>query len=310
MIQQSLILTGKRKAEWQYSEVAELKADEVLIKTIATAVSIGAQLPQYTGSDWSDPKPVYPRKMGYESFGEIIKAGSGVTSLKVGDKVIAFYGHRNLGIVSALQAFPVPEHIGPKTALLAILSCDAAKGVRKLGAAAQDKVVISGMGTMGLLALHYLKTYFGVKKVDVIEPERGRRGLARQFGADTVYLPDAHPYAVYDGAVECSARNQGFAALQGAVKQDGQICILSDGNREPFTLQPDFFEKELQIVGSSDGRDYRKHAEWFYGMAAETPYIEGIFDYEIESQQLIGCLEALADRTINPIKIAVLFPAG
>lgn len=163
---------------------------------------------------------------------------------------------------------------------------------------------------MGLLALHYLKTFFRVKRVDVIEPDRSRWEMARKFGAETVFSPDAHPYAAYDAAVECSARNQGFAALQGAVKQDGRICILSDGNREPFTLQPDFFEKELQIVGSSDGWDYRKHAKWFYGMAAETPYIEEIFDYEIESQQLIGCLEALADGTINPIKIAVLFPGG
>lgn len=48
-----------------------------------------------------------------------------------------------------------------------------------------------------------------------------------------------------------------------ALKTNGKICILSDGNIEELTLTANFYQKELQIIGSSDGYDYQKHADWF-----------------------------------------------
>ena len=55
----------------------------------------------------------------------------------------------------------------------------------------------------------------------------------------------------------------GSILLQKALKTNGKICILSDGNIEELTLTANFYQKELQIIGSSDGYDYQKHADWF-----------------------------------------------
>ena len=260
MIQRSLQLMGKGNMAWQESELPPLGKDEVLIKTIATAISVGADLPQYEQSDAADPFPVYPRKVGYESYGEVVAIGSSVRTLKTGDKAIAFYGQKNFGIVKADNAFSVAEHNDSRTALLAILSCDAAKGVRKLNPDKQSRVMVTGMGTMGLLVVHYLKNFFKVQHVDVIEPDAGRWNVAETFGVTAIYSPADCPEDFYDFGIECSATNEGFACLQQALKSQGEICVLSDGNKETLALQPEFFEKELRIVGSSDGWDYREHA--------------------------------------------------
>lgn len=305
MIQRSLELTGKRQMEWCEKEVPELAKDEVLIGTIATAISIGAELPQFRGQDPTDPVPDYPRKVGYESFGEILQTGSSVESLTAGDKAIAFYGQKNFGVVKADQAFKVPENTDSKTALLAILSCDAAKGVRKLNPSPEAKVIVTGMGTMGLLAVYYLKNFYKVQHVDVVEPDPNRWNLANSFGVTTIYSSDDYPQNRYDFGIECSAVDEGFATLQKAVKSHQEICILSDGNKGTFTLQPEFFEKELRIVGSSDGWDYKKHMEWFLESAKAAPYINEIFELEIDSTEISECFRKLDNREINPVKILV-----
>ena len=50
MKQKSLILTGPKNLKWEKYSMSPLKKDEVLIKTIAGAISIGAELPQYNES--------------------------------------------------------------------------------------------------------------------------------------------------------------------------------------------------------------------------------------------------------------------
>ncbi|OGX80341.1 alcohol dehydrogenase [Exiguobacterium sp. SH31] len=308
MIQDSLKLTGKKRLRWDSRQLPTLAPDEVLIETITTSVSIGAELPQYEANDLTDPTPDYPRKVGYESYGVVIKTGIDVTSLHVGDRVLAFYGQQSYGVVSAHKAFYVPAEIDDKSALLAILSCDAAKGVRKLNPSPSDSVIVAGMGTMGLLAVYYLKAFYGVAKVDAIELDPGRRELAKSFGVGVVYTPNEVEFDCYDYGIECSARNVAFALLQQAVKPGRSICVLSDGNKETLVLQPEFYEKELQIMGSSDGWDYPEHFQWYFESVQRAEYVKQIFDMEIQRDDLIQTFSELSERIINPLKIVVAYP--
>ncbi|KAB2862504.1 MAG: zinc-binding dehydrogenase [Exiguobacterium chiriqhucha] len=308
MIQQSLILMGKKRLHWDSRQLPVLAPDEVLIQTLTTSVSIGAELPQYEANDLTDPTPDYPRKVGYESYGVIIDIGSDVTSLQIGDRVLAFYGQQAYGIVSEHKAFHVPAEIDDKSALLAILSCDAAKGVRKLNPSPTDTVIVAGMGTMGLLAVYYLKAFYGVAKVDAIESDPTRRELAKAFGVGSVYAPNEMGFDCYDYGIECSASNAAFALLQQAVKPGQSICVLSDGNKETLVLQPEFYEKELQVIGSSDGWDYPEHFQWYFESVQRAEYIKQIFDMDIQRDDLIRTFSELSERTINPLKIAVTYP--
>lgn len=160
----------------------------MLVRTIAGAISIGAELPQIRGNDLTDPFPIYPKETGYESYAQVLAVGTDVTQFQVGDRLLAFYGHRDVALVEASKAIPVPDGISAKLALLNILSCDVAKGVRKLAPLPTDSVLVTGMGVMGLLTFFYLRHYYQVERIIVSEPDPVRAALALRLGA-TIRLP-------------------------------------------------------------------------------------------------------------------------
>jgi alcohol dehydrogenase len=310
MIQTVLELKAKKTWKWTTKTIPPLKEDEILIKTVAGAISIGAELPQYNETDLTDDPPSYPKETGYESFGKVIAIGEAVKGFKIGDLAIAFYGHKDYGVVKESKAIFVPVGIHHADALLVILSCDAAKGCLKLNPKATDRVAVTGAGTMGLLAVYFLKEYMNVRHIDMIEP-RGTRGrLARKLGAETIYHNvNAYPSNYYDYGLECSGFNKGFKFLQKSLKQEAEICILSDGNKEPFVLQPDFYRKELKVVGSSDGWDYKKHSKWYFEQIKDkSSGLRELFEKTINFEELPECFEELDTGNSSPIKVLVNYP--
>lgn len=298
-----LVLNAPRKLEWISEEDSGLSEDEIRVETHACGISIGAEMPQYLGVDPTDVEPVYPRKVGYESAGRVIEIGRSVTDFKVGNRVISFYGQQTFGVTPSKKAVRIPADVEWKYALLNTLSCDAAKGVQKLNLSKEDRVLVTGAGTMGVLAVHFLKHHLGVRYVDVVEPDEARHSLPLRLGADRIYRSEAEIEDPYDAGLECSAHSAAFLTLMNAMKPDGTICVLSDGNRDEFTLPSSFFEKELKIVASSDGYDYRKHGEWFFSTFEETPYLTDLFEREIIRDQAIACFEEM--ESVRPLKVFV-----
>ncbi|MGI8279683.1 zinc-dependent alcohol dehydrogenase [Bacillus mycoides] len=307
MKQNSLILYGKKELKWAQKELPSLEKDEVLVKTIAGAISIGAELPQYMETDLTEKSPHYPKETGYESYGEIIEVGDEVKTLKIGDRVVAFYGHKDYGVIKNYKAILVPKGIHYSDALLTILSCDSAKGVLKLNPKKEDKIIVTGMGTMGLLAVYFLKEYMNVYHVDVLEPNQSRGDLAKLLGAKNVFNDMSEcPQDLYSYGLECSGYKEVFNSLQKALLQGAGLCILSDGNKEIFELQPEFYKKELKIIGSSDGWDYKKHSEWYFeNVKQKGSLLINLFELKIEKGQLIQCFKDLNEGKVNPLKVLI-----
>jgi alcohol dehydrogenase len=212
--------------------------------------------------------------------------------------------------VPAASVISVPDDISDALALLAILSCDVAKGVRKLAPRPEQPIVISGAGEIGLLAL-FMLTALGCYLVDVIEPLPIRRTLARRLGARAVFAPDALTSRADDYALgfECSSRDEAFALLQQLMQPQGHICILADGNLEPLTLTAAFHHKELHIVGSSDGWDYRAHAAWYFHILRQRAVpLEALFDRQVQAADLAATFAGIADGSTSCIKVLVQYP--
>src|SRR6266567_6238043 len=188
MQSRSLLLTAPRQLEWVAENLPSLQPDEILVQTRAGAISIGAELPQYTGTARSTGSPRYPHMTGYESIGTVVACGSQVKNLYVGQRVVAFYGHRTHAIVPEHKAIPVSDDISDALALLTILSCDVSKGISKVVLDGTEPVLVTGAGTIGLLTVFMLKAT-GSQNVDVIEPHAKRRALAKLFGAREALNP-------------------------------------------------------------------------------------------------------------------------
>jgi alcohol dehydrogenase len=304
----SLVLAAPRRLEWAEEPLGEPATGMVLVRTLAGAISIGSELPHYAGASRTGPAH-YPRMTGYESLGVVEAIGPGVERVRAGERVVAFYGHRTAASVPEQKAILVPDDIPDALALLTILTCDAAKGVRRVAPSPAEPALLTGAGAMGLFTLFMLKAY-GVENVDVVEPDAQRRELARMLGARDVLLPDVAttgqaPYAV---GFECSARDAAFGLLQGRVAPGGQICVLSDGNVEPLTLTPAFHEKELRAVGSSDGWDYQQHSAWYFDYVKTTAtQVADVFQLEVAADALPETFERLARGEITPAKVLVRY---
>lgn len=303
----SLLLTAPQHLEWVSAELPPLGAYDVLVQTRTGAISIGSELPHYRGTVRGSRPVAYPCMTGYESVGTVLACGSAVQRIRPGDRVIAFYGHRTHAIVPEAKAIVVPDDISDALAMLTILSCDAAKGVRKVAPQPEEAVLVTGAGTMGLLTLFILKAY-GVASVDVVEPRVERHTLAYKLGASHVFQPQDVLAASgsYVPGFECSSRNTAFTLLQQKMQRDGRICITSDGNIEPLVLAPAFHEKELQLVGSSDGWNYFEHATWYFQEVRQHPtYLEELFEVRVPVGELIATFAQLATGAIQPVKVLV-----
>ncbi len=309
MRRRSLLLTGPERLEWVEEELPPLQPDELLIQTDAGAISIGAELPQYRGNARHSAPARYPHMTGYESVGKVIACGAQVQRFSLGDRVVAFYGHRTHGIIAEARAIQVPEGVSDALALLAILTCDVAKGIRKLAPQYDQAVLVNGAGAIGLLTLFLLRA-IGVQAVDVVEPLAERRARAEQLGARLALSPEemAARDRTYTIGFECSSRQAGFAFLQERMQPGGRICILSDGNVEPLILTPAFHEKELLVVGSSDGWDYQVHAAWYFHLVrSDARGLEQVFDYSTTANDLIETFARLASGAIGPVKVLVSY---
>ncbi|HEY7340320.1 MAG TPA: zinc-binding alcohol dehydrogenase [Ktedonobacterales bacterium] len=303
----SLILTSPRRLKWEETDVAELQNDDVLIQTRFGAISIGTEIPNYMGTARHSKLLTFPIMTGYESLGTVVKFGPAVTHLHPGDRVVAFYGHRTYWVTNADRVIAVPTTISDAQALLVILTCDVAKGIRKLAPTPEQHVVITGAGAIGLLTLALLRAY-GVQTIDMVEPLAQRHVKAYQLGAAHVWSPDelAQTEQRYPIGLECSSNNAAFQTLQEHMDAGGRICILADGNLEPLSLTPTFHERELTIVASSDGWDYQAHAAWYFPWVqmAGLP-IEILFEETISAETLPETFERLATQSPRPLKVLV-----
>ena len=310
--QQSLLLHAPRQVAWVEAALPPLGPHDLLLRTRAGAISMGTELPAYQGRSRSHVLPTYPTMTGYESLADVVACGAAVHDIAAGDRVVAFYGHRTAAVVPAARVVPVPADIPDARALLLILACDTARGVTRVSPQSTDRVLITGAGTIGLLALFNLRAR-GVQHIDVMEPLGPRRTMARDWGAGRTIDPASeHPASShYQVGFECSSCDAAFHLLQDALVPQGQVCILADGNVEPLTLSPAFHVKELTVVGSSDGLDYREYATWYWEVVRQTQVpLERLFEWTVAAETLPDVFADLAQGRVQPLKVLIQYSDG
>lgn len=308
----SLLLQEANQQAWIDTPLPALEPDDLRLRTRTGAISLGTEIPLYEGKSRGSHTRAYPFMTGYESVAEVVACGATVKDVQVGDRVVAFYGHRTAAVVPADKVVPVPADIPDELAVLLILACDTAKGVSKIPLDPGDCVAIAGGGPIGLLTLFNLHAH-GLRHITLIEPVSARRDLALRFGAQSTISPNsvactdyAHSFCA---GFECSSRDNAFHLLQDLMQPHGTICIVADGNLEPLTLAPTFHAKELTVVGSSDGLDYWAYAQWFWQQVRSSTYpLEELFQRTVDATSLPQAFASLARAVHRPLKVLVRYP--
>lgn len=293
---------------WVESALSPPGPTEIIVRTEAGAISIGSELPIYTGEARTFLPATYPKMTGYENVARVVTVGNDVAGFTAGDRVVATSGHRTAALIPASSAIKFPDEIDDAVAILLILTRDVAKGIAKLQLSPGEPILVTGGGAIGQLTVWSLAQR-GLGPVDLAEPIEFRRNLALALGARGACHPDDLPSSpTYDASFECSSANAGFGALQRAMRPGGRICVLADGLREPLTLATEFHERELTVAGSSDGLDYHQHARWYFPAALRHgENVRRLFDLTITADEISTTFASLAVNRHAAIKVLVRY---
>ncbi|GAB4839801.1 hypothetical protein Ancab_020511 [Ancistrocladus abbreviatus] len=225
--------------------VPELKDDQVLIKVAAAAlnpVDFKRRFGKFKATDSS-----LPTVPGYDVAGVVVKVGSQVKELKVGDEV---YGDINERALEGPKQFgSLAEYTAVEEKLLAVkpknldfvqaaslpLAIETAyEGLERAGfSAGKSILVLGGAGGVGSLVVQLAKQVFGASRVAATS-STGKLEFLKSLGVDLAIdytkekfedLPEKFD-VVYDAVGECERAVK-------AVKEGGSIVVLTGAVTPP-----------------------------------------------------------------------------
>jgi len=135
----------------------------------------------------------YPRYIGHEVAGEILKVGSHVKQFKVGDRVAAWADGRGYAeeiAVSTEFLSLISDEIPYEHALSEPIACTT-NAVLRTNVQLGDTIALVGMGFMGLIMLQELRL-IGAKKIIAVDVRKEMLELSAKLGADIQLNPDEH----------------------------------------------------------------------------------------------------------------------
>jgi threonine 3-dehydrogenase len=238
--------------EMQEAPVPAIGAGEVLV-AVETASVCGTDLHIYQWDEWAQARINPPYIPGHEFCGTVAAIGEGVRGVAVGDFVSA---EMHVACGHCLQCRSGQAHVCQFVQILGVDADGAfadyvripATNVWKLdpriprefgslfdpfgnavhtvlsGTIAGQTVAVTGCGPIGLFSIAVAKAC-GAARIFAIEPNEGRRELARVMGAD-VLLDPRHENA--EGEVKAATGGNGVDVL---LEMSGHASAIAQGFR-------------------------------------------------------------------------------
>ncbi len=258
---QAIVLQKANKLKLQSAAYHADQPDDVLIKTIASTITPGYDRLLLTNKPVSSRVFKYPLMPGSEAIGQVIQTGPEVTDLQPGDFVYAFKADRWEGVEpyagchaeiiptsrrNLLALGRHPEHRDLLTGLLGY----ALSAIEKVSVNAESKVLVLGLGSVGLMVSEYLHS-LGCIHVDAVEifGIRGQLSHAEHIALD---LDDFTPEFnnSYDLIIETTGRILLIEKAVRLMKQQAMVLLM--GNYEVMAYDYRLIQhKEPAIISSS-----------------------------------------------------------
>jgi polar amino acid transport system substrate-binding protein len=176
-----------------------------------------------------------PIPLGYSIAGEVLEVGRSVQGFAVGDRVACagagLANHAEINAVPKNLAVRIPDGVNDEDAAFVTLGAIALQGVRLAVPTLGERVVVMGLGLIGLLTVQLLKA--NGCRVLGFDPNAERAVLARELGADVV-ISDSLPEAV-----------GGFTGGWGA---DAVILTASTKSSEPINIAAEVSRLKGRVV--------------------------------------------------------------
>ncbi|MBP2630446.1 MAG: L-threonine 3-dehydrogenase [Firmicutes bacterium] len=321
-------------------EIPEIRENEVLIRVKAAGIC-GSDIHIYHGKN---AFATYPRVVGHEFVGEIVKVGAKVDKFKIADRVtvdpVVSCGtcypcrigrhnvckslnvmgvHRDGGYqeyvaVDCDQVYLLPEGLSWECAATIEPYTIAAQVIERGRLKKEDQVLICGAGPIGLIILQAVKMVGA--KVAIVDIVESRLAKAKELGADLIInskitdmTKEVMKFTKDDGASLIFEATGNIHLLETCIHEiaspAGRVVVLGFSKEEVKISQVDIMSKELEIIGTRlNNKKFDQVIMWF-SKGLVNP--EKIISHTFEFKQIKQAFELSESSPEKVCKIIIKF---
>jgi len=273
------VLHGVGDVRIEERPVPEPGPREVLVEVGAVGVC-GSDIHYYEHGRIGDHVVRAPMVLGHESAGRVAAVGAQVSRHAVGDRVtlepgvpcgrcrecragrynlcpdVVFFAtppidgaFANFVAIHEDFAFALPDALSDEVGALMEPLSVGIWACRKAGVTAGERVLVTGAGPIGLLALQVARA-FGATEVTVSDTNEHRLAFAARTGATRTVEPGEDVGEV-DALIECSGHPAALAAGVAAVRPAGTAVVVGMGPGETAELPLALIQtREIWLTGT------------------------------------------------------------
>lgn len=287
-----VVLPGNRTVEFREFEVPEPGQGQVLLKMKASSIcgsDIRAIYREHLGKG---PEAYQGVIAGHEPSGQVFKVGPAVKRFKEGDRVIVYHisgcglchdcrmgyqiscsskmraaygwqrdgGHADYLLAEERDLVHLPEPLTYQDGALCACGFGTCyEALERIKVSGRDRVLIVGLGPVGLAALMLARTMGATRLIGVDVVEQRIRLAEKLALADVVLKADnTTPDKIKDvtdgfgteASIDCSGSSDGrLLAIQGT-RQWGRVVFVGEGGTVSFEPSRDIIHKQISIYGS------------------------------------------------------------
>ena len=282
MIQlKQILFTKTRTAEYVCfgeMDTDKLGENEVLVKSFFTTISTGTEKANILGVENVGPKEKiarFPRGLGYNCAGEVVKVGANVKKVAVGDRVVVYWSwHKNYNIVNESRVVKIDhENVLYQDAALSFIATFPLAAIRKVRLEMGESLMVMGLGLLGQLAIKLARAA-GACPIIACDPIQERRQEALRNGADYAFDPFDENFInqvkeVTNGgvntAIEVTGVGAGLDETLDCMAKFGRVALLGCTRSSDFSI--DYYKKVhcpgITLVGAHTNA--RAETESSYG---------------------------------------------
>jgi 2-desacetyl-2-hydroxyethyl bacteriochlorophyllide A dehydrogenase len=220
-------------------DLPDTGAGQTLVRTLYSGISAGTELLAYRGEldpslpldeslEGLDGTFAYPFQYGYSCVGRV-EQGDG--SLETGTLVFAFRPHQDRFVATTGELVPIGD-VDPRQATLFPLVETALQVVLDAGAVLEERVVVLGLGAVGLLTAVLLER--AGARVTAVDPKPWRRAVAESVGLQAVAADGVDgPVSL---VVEASGNPDALRQALDLLAHEGHVLVASWYGEKEATL--------------------------------------------------------------------------
>lgn len=260
--------------------VPEPGAREVLVEISAVGVC-GSDVHYYEHGRIGSHIVRAPLVLGHESAGRVVAVGAEVSRHAVGDRVtlepgvpcgrcrecrsgrynlcpdVVFFAtppvdgaFANYVAIHEDFAFALPDSLSDEAGALMEPLSVGIWACRKGSVSAGDRVLVTGAGPIGLLAMQ-VALAFGATQVEISDVSEPRLELARRTGATRALRAGVDSPREADVLIECSGNNAALVAGVGALRPAGIAVVVGMGPGESAEIPLSLIQtREIWLTGT------------------------------------------------------------